>query len=123
MMKNLIDTSKPLKIENENNKFSLKNFIQIHFGPPRFGDNGFYGGLIGKTFYIDYDGNRIFVKLIDYEIIQFLEITDSYTLQCSGLDAYNWKFNFMTKYPSTRNNTRMAIYVYEKIDLTANSVP
>ncbi len=115
--------AKKLVIENENNKLQQKKFTQIHFAPPRAGFNkqGIYRGTFieadfDQVFVITDAGQQIFVKLIDFTRIRFADILNSYTQDCSGRDAYSWKFDFMTKYPKTTNDTEMAIYYYERVN-------
>ncbi len=121
-MMNDITTAKKLVIKNENNKLQQKEFIQIHFAPPRaaFNNQGLYRGTFiesdfNQVFVITDNDQQIFVKLIDFTRIKFSEILNSYTQKCSGRDAYSWKFDFMTRFPKTTNETEMAIYYYERI--------
>ena len=113
--------AKPLKIENENNKLLQDEFTQIHFAPPRacFKKDGTYRGTFiesdfNQVFVITCNEQQIFVKLKDFTRILFKDICNRYTQACSGRDAYHWKFDFMTKYPTTTNETEMAIYTYTK---------
>lgn len=118
-----IKTARPLKIENENNKLDQLEFIQLHFAPPRAGFNKqgeFVKGVIeadfNRIYVIKHNGANLFIKLTDFTRIKFADISNSYTMMCSGMTSYNWKVDFMTRYPATTNDTEMAIYHYERVE-------
>lgn len=118
-----IANAKPLKISNENNKLSQKEFIVIHFAPARahFNDKGeFVRGIIESDFdriyVIDHDGKKIFVKLKDFTRVKLTDIRTNSTMQCSGQEAYFWKMDFLKKYPKANNDTELAIYEYERVE-------
>lgn len=120
----MIDTSnaKPLKIENENNRLDQQEFSVIHFAPARahFDSHGeLVPGVRQKDFdrvyVVQHQGKDLYVKLKDFLRIPFKKISNGYTQQSCGQDAYFWKFDFMTKYPKTTNETEMAIYYYERV--------
>ena len=100
-----------LSIENENNKFSCNVFSHITLAPPQFSDNR----LIGKVFFIEHNDQRIHVQLIDYEVVKFLFMESMYTLPSCALTESEWKKMFLKKYPNTTDQTRIGIYVYQRI--------
>ena len=123
-MTSTILNARPLQLENINNKFSCRFINQIHFAPRRahWNKQGIYrGDLIEKDFeqifLINNNGEKVFVQLREVWEISFKALKSIYTLSVDGVDAYTFKYNFMTKYPATTNETQMAIYLYERITI------
>ena len=106
-----------LVLENDNNRLSCNVFAQITLAPPPMAVTGEPANLIGKKFFIELAGEKVYVELVDYEVNAFMWITNMYTLLTSGLEEKEWKENFKKKFPSTNDYTRMAVYLYKKIVL------
>lgn len=117
--------AKKLVIENENNKLEQSSFIQIHFAPSA--ELKLIGGVWRPGFtrleyenvvyFIDNNGQQIFVKLDFFDRIKFKDISNQYTKICSGVNAYWWKGAFKLRYPTTNDDTDMAVYYYDKITM------
>jgi hypothetical protein len=111
-METLTEPILELTIENENNKFSCKVFCHITLAPPK---DGTATEIVGRKFLIQDGDKKIYVRLIDFTVEKYLLMESTCTLPCSGLDVWEWRKKFKTKFPDTNNETRIGIYCYERI--------
>lgn len=103
----------PIKITNQNNKLDCYGFVQIHFAPPHgtIREHDFQ-----KIYFVRHNQQDIFLQLVDFLRVPFKDVSTVFTVPATGMQADDWRRDWVEKYPQTDDTTEMAIYCYVRID-------
>ncbi len=102
--------AKEMKIPNLNNCLACDAFIQINIAPASLIPES----SMNKLYYVNHEGQDIYMRLIDILRIDFAEISSLMTLPATGMESHEWRDDWLAKYPDTKADTKMCIYYYKK---------
>lgn len=103
--------TRPLKIEDVNNKLQCSGFTVIHFAPPpgAVKDEDF-----DRVYLVQRKEESILVKLVDFARVPFCKIGSVLTIPATGWTADVWRKEWLRRHANTKDDTEMAVYCYVK---------
>ena len=102
---------KSFRLVNQNNKLLCQAFVVINFAPK----DPLTSKDMLQVFSIQYDGGNFLAHLVNVIEKTFLEINDCYTLPATGMREGEWRRDWMRKNPDTTDDTKLAVYYYQKL--------
>lgn len=103
---------KPLYLNNDNNRLHCDAFLQLHFAPVRRITESDYS----QTYLIKVNEEDVLVRMVDMVRIPFDQVGSVITLPATGKESEQWRKDWLKTYPTTNENTMMAVYMYKRID-------
>lgn len=108
-----MENVQPLKLKNFNNSLACNAFIYIHFAPAK----EITDADMDKVYLVKNEGEEFFVKLVDFLRFYFHAAASIITLPATGLEAQDWKKEWLHQHPNTKVDTVMCAYYYKKVEL------
>lgn len=109
---------KKITIQNQNNKLACPVFSHISFAPP---DDVLRESQLPIPVLIQSGSQSIEASLIAMAIIKLREVSSIDTYLAAGVDRSAFMIQFLTDYPGTDADTRVAVYIYKKLTLNVDN--
>lgn len=103
--------AKKLFLANDNNRLQCDAFTQVHFAP----EQPIRESDMSRLYVVRINDVDVFLQMVDLIRIPFKNIGSLVTLPASGKESAEWKRDFLKLYPSTTDETPMAVYMYRKL--------
>lgn len=104
--------AKELKLPNYNNCLACDAFIQINIAPQHVITEKDFD----RMYSVKHEEKEFYMKLVDIKLLTYdeLNVCSHMTLPATGLEAHEWRAWWMEKHPTTKPDTKMAVYYYKK---------
>jgi hypothetical protein len=101
-----------IKIENRNNVLATDGFVVITFIEKESVPES---DLLNMQYTCPLLPEGVTLKIIDFLRVDFKDLCSLMTLPATALEAYDFKMEWLQKYPKTEPRTKMAVYYYKKV--------